>query len=93
MPKQNLICSLASNTAEVTYIQELGFRNTLTCGLVKSPKRKATETVYFIDAEGNTSLKATDKAILDAIARWKHHAETLELYLKNGRNNNTHEWK
>jgi len=75
----------------VTYIKELGFENTM--GMINDIVQPPTERLFFIDNENRASFKATDGAIHAAIQRWKHHAETLELYLKNGRNNNTHEWK
>lgn len=76
----------------LTYVREIGFDNTLGVK-VDGHLIESTEHLFFIDTLGNTSFNATDEAILGAIQRLKHTVETLELYLKNGRNNATHEWE
>lgn len=70
----------------LTHIKELGFDNTYGLGLPQ-------EQVFFVDVMRNTSFNATDEAIADYIKRQQHDIETVMLYLLNGRNNNTHEWK
>jgi hypothetical protein len=70
----------------LTYIAELGFDNMFGLG---SPQ----EQVFFVDTMDNTSFNATDEAIADYIKRQQHAIETVMLYLLNGKNNNTHEWK
>lgn len=74
----------------VEFIKELGFDSAM--GIV-GDKSICTEKLFFVDAFGNESFNATDEAIKTAIAHWRHDVETLELYLKNSKNNNTHEWK
>jgi hypothetical protein len=74
----------------VDFVKELGFDNTM--GIV-GDKTIHTEKLFFVDGFGNNSFNATDEAIEEAIKSWRHDIETLELYLKNGKNNNTHEWK
>jgi len=71
----------------LTYIAELGFDNMLCVGA------QPQEQVFFVDTMDNTSFNATDEAIAEYIKRQQHNIETLVLYLLNGKNNNTHEWK
>jgi hypothetical protein len=72
----------------LTYIAELGFDNMFCC--VGAPPQ---EQVFFVDTMDNTSFNATDEAIADYIKRQQHAIETVVLYLLNGKNNNTHEWR
>lgn len=71
----------------LTNIKELGFDNTFCVG------RSMQEQVFFVDVRDNTSFNATDEAIANYIKRQQHDIETVMLYLLNGKNNNTHEWK
>lgn len=80
------------NDPPVNFIKELGFDNEF--GLLHTKagtESRSSERLFFVDSAKHNSFNATDAAIQDAIKRWKRNIETLELYLANGKNNNTHE--
>ena len=51
------------------------------------------ERVFFIDASGRDSYRASVPVIEEAILYLQNQVDVLRDYLRNGCNNNTHEWK
>lgn len=54
---------------------------------------KTFETISFVNGLGERFEFASEEACLEFIAYWERQIENVKLYMKNGYNPNTHEWK
>lgn len=70
-------------------IRSLGFDNVFKAGSDDS----SSETMFFIGPSGERSSTATDEALTEFCEYLRHTLKTVEDYISNNKNPNTHEWK
>jgi len=79
------------NDKTLTLVRELGFRNYM------GTNGRTEEYVFFLGPvlrDGREDgAHATEEAVLDFISYWENQIQVAKDYLRNGRNNKTHEWK
>jgi hypothetical protein len=70
-------------------VRALGFN---TSHKITAAGSTTEEVLFFIGPSGEQSFEATDMALKEFQGYLKHTLETVELYVANHKNNNTHEW-